>query len=168
MRNRLPFTALALALATQWSSGALVAQAAPAPAPAPQALLWDAAIAGDTGAILRALATGAVIDSLDTRRSRNGRRALNWAALTDHPEVIRLLLARGAQLEALNLTGNTALHHAAEAGSLNAARALLIAGADLQAINADGNRPIDIARANQRLEVVTLLEKAERGERPAP
>ena len=89
-----PFTALALALAIQWPSGALVAQAspAPAPAPAPQALLWDAAIAGDTGAIRRALATGAVIDSLDTRRSRNGRRALNWAALTDHPEVIRLLL----------------------------------------------------------------------------
>lgn len=36
--------------------------------------------AGDTLAIRQAVADGAVVDSLDTRTTRNGRRALNWAA----------------------------------------------------------------------------------------
>ena len=80
----------------------------------PQARLWDAAIAGGASAMAGALREGAAIDSLDTRRNPNGRRALNWAAWYNQVPASRLLLARGAPLEARNRTGFTALHHAAE------------------------------------------------------
>ena len=60
-----------------------------------QSRLWDGAASGDTVAISEALAAGAQIDSLDTRRSANGRRALNWAALANKPDAIRFLLRRG-------------------------------------------------------------------------
>lgn len=122
--------------------------------------LWDAAIAGDTTAILIALSDGADINALDTRRSRNGRRALNWAAWYNHVESIAVLLAHGADLEAKNLTGFTPLHHAAESGSAEALQALLAAGADPNAANNIGRRPIETARERGRTRIVQLLEAA--------
>ena len=127
----------------------------------PQTRLWDAASAGDTTAIVQALADGADVDSLDTRRSRNGRRALNWAALYDHVPAIHVLLAHGATLEARNHTGFTPLHHAAEAGSVNAVRVLLAAGADPKAKNNAGLYPADTAREQGYTTVVALLEGRE-------
>ena len=90
----------------------------------PQTRLWDGAISGDTVALASALKDDAQIDSLDTRTARNGRRALNWAALNNRVDALRFLLAHGASIEATNRTGFTALHHAAEVGSLEAARVL--------------------------------------------
>lgn len=132
-----------------------------------QTQLWEATIAGDTTAMRRALAAGAQIDSLDIRRSRNGRRALNWAALNNRVPAIRLLLEAGATLDTTNLTGFTALHHAAEVGALEAARALLVAGADARRTNNAGYTPSKIARENGFEAVAALLEAAERGERPS-
>ena len=144
----------------------LLGTALPAAAQSPQDRLWDASVAGDTAAIRAAVAAGARLDSLDTRRSRNGRHPLNWAALNDRVPALRLLLELGAPLEAENLTGFTALHHAAEAGSLEAARFLLAAGADPKHANAAGLLPSDTAAEQGFPAIVTLLEAAERGERP--
>ena len=154
-----PVTLTALALLA-------IAWVRPVTAQDAQSRLWEASIAGDTAAIRKAVADGAKVDSLDVRRSRNGRRALNWAALQNHPAAINLLLALGAPLEGENLTGFTALNHAAEAGALEAARALLAAGADVEHANKDGFRPVDTARERGYSSVVALLEAAERGERP--
>ena len=132
-----------------------------------QSQLWDASISGDTAAITQALATGAKIDSLDTRRNQNGRRPLNWAAFYNRAAAVRLLLEKGAPLEAENRTGFTPLHHAAEAGSLDAARLLLAAGADPMHANKTGAVPGETARANGHNAVADLIEAAERGERPA-
>jgi ankyrin repeat protein len=126
--------------------------------PDPQAQLWDAAMQGDTVALAAALRRGAAIDSLDTRRNPNGRRALNWAAWFDHPAAIRFLVARGAQVNLANVTGFTPLHHAAEHGSLEAARALLALGADRTVRNQMGQRPIDIARDRLNDDVAALLD----------
>ena len=123
-----------------------------------QAQLWDAAMQGDTVALATALQHGAAIDSLDTRRSQNGRRALNWAAWHNQPSAIRFLVAHGAQINLSNLTGFTPLHHAAENGSLEAARALLALGADRNARNRVGQTPADVARERGQLEVVVLLD----------
>jgi ankyrin repeat protein len=133
--------------------------------PSAQERLWEASIAGDTTAIVQSLADGADVDSLDTRRSRNGRRALNWAALNDRAPAIRVLLAHGATLEARNHTGFTPLHHAAEAGAVNAARALLEAGADPEARNTAGNRPADIARELGHIGVGLLITNASNARR---
>jgi E3 ubiquitin-protein ligase HECTD1 len=123
-----------------------------------QEQLWDAAIQGDTVAIAAALQRGALIDSLDERRSPNGRRALNWAAWYNHPAAIRFLAARGATVSMANWTGFTPLHHAAENGCLEAARALLLLGADRSRLNAMGQRPVDVARERGHPDVAALLD----------
>ena len=125
-----------------------------------QSRLWDAAIAGDTLAIRQAVAAGAKIDSLDTRRNPNGRLALNWAAWHNRVPAIELLIALGAPLEAENRTGFSALHHAAEAGSLEAARALLAAGADPGHRNRAGFLPVETATERGNDIVAALLEEA--------
>jgi ankyrin repeat protein len=139
-----------------------------APSPSPQARFWDASISGDTVALAAALKDGAKIDSLDVRRSPNGRRALNWAAINNRVDAIRWLLAHGAPIEATNHTGFTALHHAAEAGSVDATRVLLAAGADPKHTNLEGMTPLARARQEGFVEVAALLEAAERGIRPKP
>ena len=123
----------------------------------PQALLWDGAMQGDTVVMAAALRSGAVIDSLDTRRNPNGRRALNWAAWYNRVPAIQFLLAHGAPLEARNITGFTALHHAAEAGSVEALEALLKAGADPRAANNAGRLPVETARERGQVKVVMIL-----------
>ena len=139
---------------------------AQAPSLSPQDRFWNAAIAGDTIALAAALKAGANVDSLDVRTARNGRRALNWAALNNRADAIRWLLAHGATIEAVNLTGYTALHHAAEAGSVDATRVLLAAGADPKHTNYEGVTPLARARQEGFIEVAELLEAAERGIRP--
>jgi ankyrin repeat protein len=74
-----------------------------------------------------------------------------------------MLLARGATLEAQNLTGFTALHHAAEMGSAGAARFLLGAGADPRATNRAGMTPARIARELGHVGVALLLQTAADG-----
>jgi ankyrin repeat protein len=159
---------LAATLAAVVSSGAtapLAAQQSPgvtatAPAPGAQEQLWDAAKAGDTVAVAAALARGAAIDSLDLRRSPNGRRALNWAAWYDRPAAVEFLVRRGATVNAENLTGFTPLHHAAENGSYDAASALLRLGADPIAVNGVGERPADVARTRGHERIALLIEAA--------
>jgi ankyrin repeat protein len=150
-------TPLSIAAAT---ATALLLATAPLRAQDAQSALWDASISGDTVALAQALADGAKIDSLDTRRSQNGRRALNWAAYNNHAAAVRILLEKGAPIEAKNLTGFTALHHAAEAGSLEAAEVLIAAGAKLDTTNRHGATPIETAREQGHPTLVAALEKA--------
>lgn len=153
MRFTLPVVTVFAALVTLLAASPLAGQDA-------QNRLWDAAMSGDTLTIRQALADGAKIDSLDTRRNPNGRRALNWAALYNRVPAIEMLLAMGASLEAENRTGFSALNHAAEEGSLEAARALLAAGADPTHANKAGFTPAQTARENQHEEVAALIDAA--------
>ncbi len=139
---------------------ALVLVAAPLRAQDAQSALWDASISGDTVALVKALDEGAKIDSLDTRRNQNGRRPLNWAAFNNHAAAVRILLDRGAPIDAINLTGFTPLHHAAEAGSVQAAEVLIARGANLNTTNRNGYTPIETAREQGNSLTVTVLEKA--------
>jgi ankyrin repeat protein len=127
-----------------------------------QSRLWDAAMAGDTAAIRKAVNDGARVDALDTRTAQNGRLALNWAALGNHVDAIKLLLELKAPIEAENLTGFTALNHAAEVGSLEAAKALLAAGADPDHANKAGMTPVIIATERGHEAVAKLIEAAPR------
>ena len=125
-----------------------------------QAKLWDASISGDTVAIAQALDAGARIDSLDTRRNPNGRRALNWAAFNNRGPALRLLIARGASLNLTNNTGFTPVHHAAEAGAADALAILIEAGADITIANNQGLLPVDTARGRNHAQAIQLLEAA--------
>lgn len=147
-------------------AAALLAAPSPLRAQDAQSRLWDAAISGDTVTIGQALDAGAQIDSLDTRRSVNGRRSLNWAALGNHADAIRYLLRRGASIDMTNRTGFTPLHHAAEAGSLQAAEALLAAGADATRVNAAGQSAADVARERGHADIAAKIDAARRPAQP--
>ena len=124
----------------------------------PQERLWDASSSGDTEKIAAALDAGADINALDTRRSGSGRRPLNWAASKNHPEAVRLLLQRGAAVDAVNRTGFTALHHAAESGATEVAKDLLAAGANRELKNESGEHAADVARRKGHEALAKLIE----------
>lgn len=145
------------------TAGAMaLAFAAPLRAQDAQSRLWDSAISGDTVSLLQALAAGAKVDSLDLRRNPNGRRALNWAAFNNRVPVIRILAARGAPVNATNLTGFTPLHHAAESGSMEAALALLAAGANPGLLTGDGEAAADVARRKGFTAIADSIDAAAR------
>lgn len=127
-----------------------------------QNALWDAAISGDLEALEQAINDGGDVNALDVRRSRNGRRPLNWAAWYNHAEAITLLLDSGAEIDGMNITGFTPIHHAAEAGSPEAARVLIEAGADVNLPSYAGQTPLQRARFGGHKEVVDLLEAVEK------
>ena len=128
--------------------------------PTPQQRLWAGATLGDTVAIAQALEAGARIDSLDTGISSAGRRALNYAALSNRGPAVRLLIARGASLNLANNTGFTPVHHAVEGNALEALSILIAAGANASLTNMGGARPIDMARRRNNPEMIRLLESA--------
>ena len=132
----------------------------PEPSSEAQAMLWDAAKSGDVEAARKAIAAGAHVNALDTRRSKNGRRPLNWAAYYDHVEVIELLLANGADINATNITGFTPIHHAAENDKEKSVIVLINAGADVGIANRRGKTPMDTAKEKGHKNIVKLLEKA--------
>src|SRR5688572_5031416 len=73
--------------------------------------LFDAARAGDCGAVGRRIAAGADVRQTD----RSGWTALHLAAGSGRGEVARLLLKHGADPNAASVGGATPLHSAAAA-----------------------------------------------------
>lgn len=86
---------------------------------------------------------------------------LEHAASRGQPEIIKVLLALGAEVDRPNRRGETALMHAAFKGSLPAVKVLLEAGADLKARNSKRKTALDGALSTQSSEVVALLTSLE-------
>ncbi len=127
-----------------------------------QAKLWEAAKLGDTLGLEKALLEGAAINALDTRRSKNGRRALNWAAYNNHVSALKVLLKHGADIDATNLSGFTPLHHAVENKAIEAARYLIEQGADKSISSKSGRTPLQTAQGMGQRELIGLLLGTER------
>lgn len=101
------------------------------------------------------------------------RRALNWcgtgsrdawgwtllhrAAVVDRPDVVELLLAKGANVNAVSHDGWTPLHEAAVFGRCNVARLLIDGGADLDAVDKTGRSPLHRAAMTANGQVAELL-----------
>ena len=79
-----------------------------------------------------------------------GTGAMPWflAVDSEKPEVLRCMIANGADANAADKNGSTALHRAAMAGSPQLVRVLLDGGADPKAKDRQGRTPIDSARDN--------------------
>ncbi|WP_374310728.1 ankyrin repeat domain-containing protein [Dongia sp.] len=127
------------------------------PASAATKDLWQAAQDGDVAGVKAALAAGADIEGIDFSENKNGRRALNYAALNNKPDVIEALLAAGANIESQNRTRFTPLHHAAEAGSIDAIKVLLKHGANKRAKMYRGGIPQQIAEFKGHRDAALLL-----------
>jgi ankyrin repeat protein len=99
---------------------------------------------------------------LATARSGDDFTALHYAAFFDGPEAARLLLERGADVNAFadNELGVHPLNSAAAAGRTDVARVLLEHGADPTAPTKGGFTPLDAAEGNGDAELAELLRHA--------
>lgn len=129
----------------------------------PHLQLWDAVISNNLEALRTALKQGADVNALDTRlrvAGGNGRRALNHAALGNHPEMIKALLDAGADINLANRSGFTPLMHAAERGSTEAATILIKSGANLSAKSQRGQTALEIAEFLKHEDTAAIIRKA--------
>lgn len=96
---------------------------------------------------------------LATAVAGDGFTALHLAAWFGHDKVAEVLLARGADPEAVatNGTGLRPLHSAAAAGHTVIAHLLLDRGADIEAVQDGGVRPLHSAAHRNDLAMVELL-----------
>jgi ankyrin repeat protein len=122
----------------------------------PKLDFFDACLVGDDQEVARAL-------EADPARAKSwhpmGWSALHFAAFSGSPAVVRLLLDRGAVIEARarNQFKNTPLQVALLPGQLDSARELLDRGADPLARQAKGFAPIHEAAILGRQDLVDLL-----------
>ncbi len=86
--------------------------------------------------------------------------ALFNACNHDRPEIISLLLARGADMEHKNAWGNTALSLAAQKGNARVVAFLISEGADINTTSHEGWTPLHYARIADHPEVVDILLEA--------
>lgn len=133
------------------------------------ARLMDACANGDKNKAVSLLDQGASVHALDA----GGYTPLHWAALSranDSPRIVKLLIDKAADLDALNLTGKTAfetdqdtrqvlirarayletrskegmtaLNHASRGAVVKSALNLLACGSDIEAKDDKGNTPL--------------------------
>jgi len=101
------------------------------------------------------LKAGASVNSY----SNNPLRAapLQSAVSARHLEIVKLLLAHGADPNCREAGGYTPLHAAAQNGDIEMINALLFGGADLEARSYDGKLPVDLALDAEHEEAARLL-----------
>jgi ankyrin repeat protein len=134
--------------------------------------LMLAAWTGSTDAVKALLDAGAAVNAREASRQQT---ALMWAASQKHPEVVRLLVSRGADLEARTaaspaagrrkeMAGYTALIFAARNGDVESVRALLDAGAKINNAADDGMSALTLATVRGHVPAALFL--LERGANP--
>jgi uncharacterized protein len=82
------------------------------------------------------------------------------AAAAKQTEIARMLIARGANVNARAVSGHVPLHEASANGNVELVRLLIESGAEVNAKTDEGKTPLDLAIEYKRPEVVELLEKS--------
>jgi ankyrin repeat protein len=98
----------------------------------------------------------------DATTASTGNSELTTLELAQSPAMIKVLLAAGADVHAVNSKdGTTVLHNHAEAGTSGAAICTLLkAGADPTALDANGSSPAHIAGMSGHFALEALLSRA--------
>ena len=123
--------------------------------PVPSVDLTTAAKAGDTKAVVTAIAAGQTPDEQDDE----GWTPLMHASLTGNSDVVNALVGAGADVNAKGKNGETALMIAAFGGNSGVVGALLEAGANAKARNKEGLTAFELAKFNAHSEIVALLKR---------
>ena len=87
----------------------------------------------------------------------HGLRTVDPSYLSYDPEVVKLLIDRGAVVDTGNGFSATPLHLAAEAGQVANMRLLIARGADVNARQADKSTPLALAAKHNEPDCVKLL-----------
>jgi ankyrin repeat protein len=93
-------------------------------------------------------------------RDKEGSTPLHWAAWKGHPEIVEILVAAGADIQAHNENGHwgtTPLHAAAHGNQRAAAEALIRLGADVNAEKTGGGTPLAETKVHNASAVAKLL-----------
>ena len=94
------------------------------------------------------LLTGGLLDhgaEIETRHETNQFTSLHISAFMGHVGTMKMLLDRGASIEAKDMQNNTALHLSAGQGQLRAARLLLDRGSNIEATDVKQLTPLHYA-----------------------
>jgi len=91
-----------------------------------------------------------------------GWTALMYAAHSEDPHLVQLLLKAEAALDLVNREGETALVVAVKRGNVEAARQLLMAGADVKPKDARGRTALDLAEEDNRTYLSQIIRIASR------
>jgi ankyrin repeat protein len=121
--------------------------------------VFEAAAIGDVGRLRVLLDDN---PGLATAWSEDGFTPLHFAAFFGHPAAAKLLVERGADLEARSTNTQFALdaaplHSASAAGQLEVCVVLLDAGADVNAVQHGGYTALLDAAANENEELMEFL-----------
>ena len=116
--------------------------------------MFDAVRAGDAEKVKVLLQAD---PKLAAARTEDGSTALHLAALDGQSEMVRLLLASKAQVNARGLREETPLHMAMYDGHREMAELLLANQADVSAQNTAGETPLHVAARKGHRELVALL-----------
>ncbi|MFT4571058.1 MAG: ankyrin repeat protein [Hyphomicrobiaceae bacterium] len=119
----------------------------------PAVNLQNAAGTADFANIEANLAAGVDVNE----RGRSGATAVHAAAWSDHPEIVRLLVSKGAKPDLVDEKDYTPLCYAAQNGFPRVAEALLEAGADVNFQNQYGWAAIHSAASQGKVELLGIL-----------
>ena len=128
----------------------------PPTAKAPALSIYLAAMTGDIKAVKQHLAVGT---DVNTKDNFTGYTPLHRAASNGLKEIVELLLAKGADVNAKNDGGFTPLHYAASRRDKEIAELLIAKDADVNAKMEDGDTPLDWAIEINRTEIADFLRK---------
>ncbi|MCK4816745.1 ankyrin repeat domain-containing protein, partial [bacterium] len=122
--------------------------------PEPPMSLQEAAAVGDANMVRSLIEKGV---GVDTREDSMFKTALHRAAISGYKDVVEILLAKGADIDARDSYAASALHYVAREGHNEIAELLIAKGADVNAKDTRGRTPIDLAMNQGRKEIAKLL-----------
>jgi hypothetical protein len=133
--------------------------------PEPPLSLEEVVAIGDVVEVKRLISQGFDVDE---RADNNFKTPLHRAAVKGHWDILELLLAEGADVNAGDHSGRTALHYAVSHDNRNMAYLLIVkAGADVNVKDVGGETALSVAKAKGHTEIVELLRKHRAGEADA-
>ena len=126
----------------------------------PEPSIHEAAEDGDIKRVKQHLVEGVDVNA----KYKDGWTPLHMAAEGGHREIVDLLIAKGADINATAGAGGdgegwTPLHEAAEEGHKKVVGLLILKGADINVKNGDGRTPLDLAIKHKNAEIADILRK---------